>query len=71
MRRWIVDDPFMLAGVREYQYGDSMRDVNWKATAKTGNLQVNQRDFTADRRLMVYLNVEDHEKMSITLWTIN
>lgn len=63
VRRWIVDDPFMLAGVREYQYGDSMRDVNWKATAKTGNLQVNQRDFTADRRLMVYLNVEDHEKM--------
>jgi hypothetical protein len=26
-------------------------------------MQVNQHDFTADRKLMVFLNVEDHEKM--------
>jgi len=63
VRRWIVSDPFMFAGVREYQYGDPMRDLNWKATARSGRMQVNQHDFTAERRVMVYLNVEDHEKM--------
>lgn len=63
VRRWINPDPFIFAGIREYQNGDSMRDVNWKATARSGRLQVNQHDFTADRRVMVYLNVEDHESM--------
>jgi len=63
VRRWIVHDPFMFAGVREYQYGDPMKDINWQATARTNRMQVNQHDFTADRKLMVFLNVEDHEKM--------
>lgn len=63
VRRWIVHDPFMFAGIREYQYGDPMTDINWKATARSNRMQVNQHDFTADRRVMVYLNVEDHEKM--------
>lgn len=63
VRRWIVEDPFMTTGVREYRFGDSLKGVNWKATARSGKLQVNQLDFTADQRLMVYLNIEDHEHM--------
>jgi uncharacterized protein (DUF58 family) len=63
VKRWIVHDPFMFAGVREYQYGDPMKDINWQATARSNRMQVNQHDFTADRKLMVFLNVEDHEKM--------
>jgi uncharacterized protein (DUF58 family) len=62
VKRWIVDDPFMISGVREYRYGDSMNAINWKSTARSGRLQVHQRDYTADRRLMIVLNVEDHEK---------
>lgn len=63
VRRWIVSDPFILAGVRSYQPGDTFKQINWKATAKTGTLQVHQYDFTADRRLMIYLNVDDAEGM--------
>ncbi|ALS27250.1 hypothetical protein IJ21_18490 [Paenibacillus sp. 32O-W] len=63
VRRWIVDDPFVVAGVRDYRPGDPLRGINWKATARTGDLQVQVRDFTADGRLMVYLNIEDHELM--------
>ncbi|CAM4434739.1 uncharacterized protein (DUF58 family) [Paenibacillus endophyticus] len=61
--RWIINDPFIIAGVRHYQAGDTFKQINWKATAKTGDLQVHQYDFTADRRLMVYLNVDDAEGM--------
>lgn len=32
-----------LLGVREYRQGDGLRDVNWRATAKTGDLIVTQR----------------------------
>lgn len=35
----IFEDPTRIAGVREYQRGDSMNRINWKATARTGELQ--------------------------------
>lgn len=63
VRRWIVEDPFMISGAREYRYGDPLKGVNWKATARSGSLQVHQLDYTADHRLMILLNVEDHAKM--------
>jgi uncharacterized protein (DUF58 family) len=62
VRRWIAEDPFLLAGVREYESGDPMNAINWKATAKTGNLKVNQYDHSANTRLMLLLNVESSEQ---------
>lgn len=63
VRRWIVEDPFLISGVRDYRYGDTLNHINWKATARAGKLQVNNRDFTADHRLMIYVNFEDSEQM--------
>lgn len=63
VRCWIVHDPFVMSGTRDYQPGDTLKQVNWKATARAGRLQSHQYDFTADRKLMVYLNVDDHEAM--------
>lgn len=63
VRRWIVEDPFLTAGVREYRSGDGYRGINWKATARMGTLQVHQRDYTADHRLMICLNIESSESM--------
>lgn len=63
VRRWIAPDPFMIAGAREYRSGDSLKDVNWKATARAGALQVHQHDYTADQRLLMLINIEDHERM--------
>lgn len=63
VRRWIVEDPFFIHGVREYQAGDPMNSIHWKATARSGKLQVNQRAFTADHRLMIILNIDDSPNM--------
>jgi uncharacterized protein (DUF58 family) len=63
VKRWIIDDPFRIAGVRGYRYGDTMNMINWKATARTDSLQVHQRDFTADHRIMIWLNFEITETM--------
>ena len=63
VRRWILEDPFLISGVREYRDGDPLKDIQWKATARTGILQVHRRDTTADSRLLIYLNIEDHEQM--------
>lgn len=51
-------DPFTFRGVRQYQSFDSIRDINWKASAKTGDLRVNIRDFTADREIVIILDTE-------------
>lgn len=63
VRRWIVSDPFIVAGVREYRAGDPLNRINWKATARTGELQVHHDDYTAQHRLMVLLNFDVSEEM--------
>jgi len=66
VKRWIVEDPFMVVGVREYRIGDPLGSVHWKSTAKSGKLHVHQRGFSADRKLMIYLNIDD----SATMWNV-
>jgi len=59
-KRHLLEDPFELRGIREYQPYDSVRCVNWKATARTGSLMVNQRNYTALRAVRIFLNLDDH-----------
>ena len=40
-RKYLSEDKFVFAGIRDYQSYDSVRDINWKAYARTGNLMVN------------------------------
>lgn len=54
-----LEDPFEFRGIREYQPYDDMRMVNWKATAKTGDLKVTQKNYTSSKEIRVILNVED------------
>lgn len=63
VRRWLIDDPFLVSGVREYQNGDPLNRINWKMTAKTMTLQVRNHDYTSNPKLMIYLNVESEERL--------
>lgn len=58
VRRWIMDDPFFMRGVREYTGNEPYSRINWKATARTGALQVHEYDYTADIRLLILLNID-------------
>ncbi len=59
VRRHLLEDPFEYRGIREYQPFDDMRSVNWKATARTDSLKVNQRNYTATQNVRIFLNLED------------
>lgn len=61
VRRYIQPDPFLVAGIRSYMHGDPLRDIHWRATARTGVMQVKVRDYTADPRVMILLNVQTSE----------
>lgn len=58
VRRWIIPDPFLRVGTRPYEPGDGMHLIHWKATARTGSLQVHRNDYTADPHLMIALNID-------------
>lgn len=60
VKRHLVEDPFEYRGIREYQPFDDIRSVNWKATARTGSLKVNQKNYTAMQTIRIFLNVEDN-----------
>ncbi len=62
VKRWIMPDPFLTSGIRGYLAGDPMRDIHWRATARTGALQVKVRDYTADPKMFVVLNVQNTEE---------
>lgn len=43
-RRKIFEDPTRLSGVRPYTYGDELKHVHWKATAREGQIQTKKYD---------------------------
>ncbi|MBI2864361.1 MAG: DUF58 domain-containing protein [Chloroflexi bacterium] len=60
-RQPIFEDPSRLAGVRQYAYGDSLRRIHWKASARTQELQVKLHESTTTIDLIVFLNLTTFE----------
>lgn len=58
-KRHFPEDPFEYRGVREYQPYDDMRSINWKASARTEDLKVNQKNYTALQTIRIFFNIED------------
>ncbi|WJH30430.1 DUF58 domain-containing protein [Paenibacillus sp. CC-CFT742] len=61
--RWIVEDPFLILGVRPYGAGDPMNRIHWKASARTGELQVYKQGWTADPQSWIIVNIQESEDM--------
>ncbi|MDR2513619.1 MAG: DUF58 domain-containing protein [Christensenellaceae bacterium] len=61
VRRFIQPDPFLYNGIRAYQPGDAPRDIHWRAYARTGELKVKQRDYSAASKLLLLLNIAPAE----------
>ena len=60
-RQQLVQDPLRVVGVRGYAAGDSLRRVHWKATARTGELQIKVLESTTSRDIVLFLNVSTFE----------
>lgn len=59
-RNRLFEDPMRFAGVREYQQGDPLNRIHWKASAGSGRLQVKLLDPSANFGLAVFLNTWAH-----------
>lgn len=58
VKRWILDDPLMPLGIREYTGFEPQKYIHWGSTARLGKLMVKQFDFTQDTDALVILNME-------------
>ena len=58
VKRWIMEDVFFPIGARDYQPGDNIRFVDWKQTARVGQLQSRVFDFTATEELYIIMNLQ-------------
>jgi uncharacterized protein (DUF58 family) len=57
----IYEDPSRIQGKRDYVHGDSLRRVDWKATASTGRLQVKQFEPSMSLTTAIFLNLHSDE----------
>ena len=48
VRRFIFEDPTLVYGYRDYTGREPMRQISWKATARTGRLTVREQDHTQE-----------------------
>lgn len=55
----LYEDPFAFSSIREYTITDPMNTINWKASARTGELMVNTFESTLTEKVMIYLDIED------------
>ncbi len=62
-RTYTYEDPFEFQGIRPYQPFDSMRDVNWKASARTGELRTNVHGHTVRQEVCLLLNLKPESMM--------
>ena len=62
VRRFILEDPSMILGCREYSGVEPMKDISWLQTARTGRLMVKQHDYTVDTDVAVLVDVEAVKK---------
>ncbi len=55
--RRLLEDPSHVIGVRDYMYGDDLRRVHWKATARMMQLQSKVYQATTTYTLVLFLNI--------------
>ncbi|MBR6812440.1 MAG: DUF58 domain-containing protein [Oscillospiraceae bacterium] len=58
VRRFIMDDPVLTLGFREYTGRESMRMIAWKQSAQGRGMMVRKNDYTIEPAATVLLNVD-------------
>lgn len=56
VRRFIMEDPILTVGVRDYTGREPLNQISWKHSARTNQLQVKQFDYTVEPMVSILLD---------------
>ena len=57
----IFEDPTLIIGLKEYQYGDEIKKINWKVSAKYDKFYINTYQPAISAGSMIVLNLYDDD----------
>jgi len=57
VRRFIMEDPILTIGARDYTGREPLSQISWKQTARTNHLMVKQFDYTMEAKVSVLLDI--------------
>ena len=60
VKRFILEDPFVTAGTREYTSRDPMNRIHWGSTARCGQLMVRNNEATAKKSITIIINMQEY-----------
>ena len=66
VRRFINEDPFIIAGAKEYSGREPLNRINWKYTAITGNLMAARNEFSTTRNTLILMNMQRKRVLPVT-----
>ena len=58
VRRFIHEDPILVAGYREYTGREPMKNISWPRSLASAQLMVRQFDFTSEQKVTVLLSID-------------
>lgn len=61
VKRHLLEDPFYIAGVREYTGREPIKSIHWNATAKEQKIMVYNNECTSRESVTVLLNMQSRE----------
>ena len=73
VRRFVLPDPFVISGAREYTGREPMNRIHWAQSSRTGSLMVYNNEYTTERRVLILLNVQRNfhgERQEISVPTL-
>jgi len=62
VRRFIIEDPILTVGFKEYTGREPMKAISWSQSARAGRMMVKSFDYTTEFSVSVVLNVELSEE---------
>ena len=62
VNRFIMEDPVLTLGFREYTGREPQKSISWPASVRSGRLMVKKYDYTIEQTVTVLLNVECDEE---------
>lgn len=60
-KSFVFKDSYNVSGTRNYVPGDSMKSIDWKASARTARLMVREYDASFNRKAAVFLNINTYQ----------